>query len=344
MTDELDQALDLLRETGPEFGAGYSNHGPMATEALVALGRGEEVVPWVLSYRTNLEDLPTSRQRLRDVGHQEALGRYDLFPEWLDLIGGQVTYLGWRTVVARWIPTLAGGLSGAAMHGLIRTAHAVRALERYETPERVEELGRALAYWAARYQAMPMTGSGQGLLPSRAVHSVTSARGHVGGTLINDRLAELAAYGPFSSASSLVEPVSVDCHSFLDDLIRTFADIYLANVQAGSRAAIAFIHGVTGPHAVRLLIHHVDDRTGDELLVRVWQAAAGIYSAYGERGAFSTHARDDQPDVEDVVEQAIRTGDEHAIKFVEACLDEYDRNPATLFLTAAADAAERLKP
>jgi len=138
--------------------------------------------------------------------------------------------------------------------------------------------------------------------------------------------------------------VSVDRDLFLDDLIHTFADIYLASVQAGSRASIAFIHGVTGPHAVRLLIHHVDDRTGDELLVRVWQAAAGIYSAYGEPGAFSTHARDDQPDVEDVVEQAIRTGDEHAIKFVEACLDEYDRNPATLFLTAAADAAERLMP
>lgn len=344
MTDELDQALDLLRETGPEFGAGYSNHGPMATEALVALGRGEEVVPWVLEYRTNLEDLPTSRQRLRDIGHQDALGRYDLFPEWLDLIRGQVTELGWRTVVARWIPTLAGGLSGAAMHGLIRTAHAVRALERYETPERVEELSRALAYWAARYQALPVTGSGQGLLPSRAVPSVTSARGHINGRLINERLAELATYGPFSSAASLVEPVRVDRHLFLDDLTRTFADVYLANIQAGSRAAIAFIHGVTGPHAVRLLLEHVNHGTADELLVRVWQAAAGIYSAYGEPGAASTYDRDDKQDVEDIVEQAIRTGDEHAIKFVEACLDEHRRNPDALFLAVAADAAARLMP
>ncbi len=344
VTNELDQALDLLRETGPEFGAGYSNHGPMATEALVALGRGEEVVPWVLSYRTNLENLPTSRQQLRGVGQQEALGRYDLFPEWLDLTRGQVPDFGWRTVVARWIPTLAGGLSGAAMHGLIRTAHAVRALERYETPERVEELSRALAYWAARYQAMPMTGAERGLLPSRAVHSVASARGHIGGRLINDRLAELATFGPFSSAASLVEPVSVDRHLFLDDLTRTFADIYLANVQAGSRASIAFIHGVTGPHAVRHLLDHVDHGTGDELLVRVWQAAAGIYSAYGEPGTVSTYAPDDQRDVEDIVEQAIRTGDEHAIKFVEACLDEHQRNRDPLFVAAAADVAARLTP
>ena len=344
MTDELDQALDILWETGPEFGAGYSNHGPMATEALVALGRGDKVVPWVVGYRANLEDLPSSRQRLGDIGHQEALGRFDLFPEWLDLIRGQVTELGWRTVIARWTPTLAGGLSGAAMHGLIRTAHAVRALERYETPERVEELSRALAYWAARYQAMPAPGSGQGLLPSRAVHSVASAREHVGGRLINDRLAELATFATFRPAASLVQPVSVDRHQFLDDLIRTFADIYLANVQAGARASIAFIHGVTGPRAVRLLLDHVDDNTVDELLMRVWQAAASIYSAYGEPGAVSTYTRDDQWDAEDIIEQAIRTGDEHAIKFVEACVGEHRRNPDPVFVAAAADAAARLMP
>ena len=279
-----------------------------------------------------------------DVGHREALGRFDHFPEWLDLIRGQVTELGWRTAVARWVPTLAEGLSGAAMHGLIRTAHAVRALERHETSERVEEVSRALAYWAARYQALPVTGSGQGLLPSGAVHSVASARGQVGGRLINDRLAELATFAPFSPAASLVQPVSVDPHLFLDDLIRTFADTYLANVQAGSRAAIAFIHGLTGPRAVRLLLDHVDDNTADELLVRVWQAAAGIYSAYGEPGAVSTYTRDDQWDAEDIIEQAIRTGDEHAIKFVEACLDEHRRNPDPVFVAAAADAAARLMP
>ena len=344
MMDELDAALDVLRPTGPEYGAGYANHGPMASEALRALGRNDAIVSWVLTYRANLEDLRAPRQRLRDVGPREALGRLDLFPEWLDLVCGQVAEVGWQTVVGRWTPTLADGLSGAAMHGLIRTAHAVRALERQETPDRVEELSRAHAYWAARYQTLPVAGSGKGLLPSRAVTSVVSARGQVSGRLINDRLLELATFAPFSPAASLVSPVRVDRHLFLDDLIRTFADIYLANVQAGSRAAIAFIHGVTGPRAVRLLLDYVDERTVDELLVRAWQAAAGIYSVYGEPGALSTYARDDQPDPEDIVEQAIRTGDEHAIKFVEACLDEHRRNPAPLFLAAAADAAARLMP
>ena len=73
------------------------------------------------------------------------------------------------------------------------------------------------------------------------------------------------------------------------------------------------------------------------------QAAAGIYSAHTVV-AIGTDARDHEYDMEDIVEQAIRTGDEHAIKFVEACLDEHRRKPAPLFLAAAEDAAARLMP
>ncbi len=39
---------------------------------------------------------------------------------------------------------------------------------------------------------------------------------------------------------------------------------------------------------------------------------------------------------------AIRTADEHAIKFVEACVGEYRRNPDPVFVAAAANAAARL--
>ena len=46
----------------------------------------------------------------------------------------------------------------AATHGLIRTAHAVRSLAAEETSrERRAELASGLAYWAARYQAVPGT-------------------------------------------------------------------------------------------------------------------------------------------------------------------------------------------
>jgi hypothetical protein len=32
--DVMDEALDLLENAGPEYGPGFSNHAPMAAEAL----------------------------------------------------------------------------------------------------------------------------------------------------------------------------------------------------------------------------------------------------------------------------------------------------------------------
>src|SRR5580693_6034243 len=39
----LDESLNRLAATGPEFGGGLSNHGPMGAEALVRLGRPDDV-------------------------------------------------------------------------------------------------------------------------------------------------------------------------------------------------------------------------------------------------------------------------------------------------------------
>jgi hypothetical protein len=42
----------------------------------------------------------------------------------------------WQDVLDLWVGRLVPGMSGAATHGAIRTAHAVRALGRPDTPER----------------------------------------------------------------------------------------------------------------------------------------------------------------------------------------------------------------
>jgi hypothetical protein len=40
----MDDVLDILHRTGPEFGRGLANHGPMAAEALLALGCPDAVL------------------------------------------------------------------------------------------------------------------------------------------------------------------------------------------------------------------------------------------------------------------------------------------------------------
>ena len=56
--DVMDEALGLLEDFGPEYGPGFSSHGPMAAEALLALGRGDAVVDWVTDYRRRLRGNP----------------------------------------------------------------------------------------------------------------------------------------------------------------------------------------------------------------------------------------------------------------------------------------------
>jgi hypothetical protein len=58
MPATIDYALDILKDTGPEFGGGLSNHGPMAAEALFSLGRADAVIPWVKRYRRHLQEYP----------------------------------------------------------------------------------------------------------------------------------------------------------------------------------------------------------------------------------------------------------------------------------------------
>jgi hypothetical protein len=105
---------------------------------------------------------------------------------------------------------------------------------------------------------------------------------------------------------------------------------------------IGFVHTVTGPSAVRLIVPHVSEPTGAALRRYAWQAAAALYAAMGRREP----SRDEYepPDVAsgELADTAAETLDAHAIKFTEACLHEYRLNPDPVYLVAAVDATRRL--
>ncbi len=58
-------------------------------------------------------------------------------------------------VAGEWIPRLVPGIIGAAAHGLIRTAHGLRAFGDAATLPRRVEVATGLAYWASQYQELP---------------------------------------------------------------------------------------------------------------------------------------------------------------------------------------------
>jgi len=63
--DVLDETYTRMHATGPEFEGWLSNHGPMAADALIRLGCGEEVEAWVYASR-----LSPGRSASAPVGHR----------------------------------------------------------------------------------------------------------------------------------------------------------------------------------------------------------------------------------------------------------------------------------
>jgi hypothetical protein len=342
-SEAMEDALALLEKTGPEYAGRLANHGPMAAEALVVLERPDAVVPWVEKYKKRLHAHPAGTRPIDPKAWREALGEGSRVGDWIVFFDRELADKPWREAIALWVPRLSPGIIAAAFHGVIRTAHAARSLEARETPARRRELAEGLAYWAATYNELPeskqrMAGR---RMPSQAIADVQAvpAEKRLSYGNIVDRLSPLDTFAPFAGVADLVDATG-DPSAFISNLTETFAGAYLVNVPEGG-STITYLHGVTGPSAMRLLLPCLDPPARAAMLRYGWQGAAGVYSASG--GHTGTLARAaDTGSFEDLIDRAIATGDEHAIKFTEACRRENALDPKPVYFAAARDAVTRL--
>jgi hypothetical protein len=351
----LDEALAALAGFATEYGAGFSNHGPMAAEALVRLGRGDDVARFVDTYRRRLEPAPGPGRAPGADDLEGALGMHDRWADWLALFERELDGRPEVSVVAEWVPRLAPGTVGAATHGLIRTAHALRSLV---TPQgaaapggseagslRRHEMAEGLAYWAATYQELP----GPPLLVGR--DGVTAAVARLP-TLpeeapeepfITERVRYLdMVAAPFEQAvASLGAPR--DLHAALTALAVQGAVAYVAN--AGGGHEIALVHAVTAPMALDLLLPVLHPGDRPVAFAYGWQAVAALHTAYATvRIDPGEHQPEEAPpDAAQLAAAAVDSGDEHAIKLAEAALRVHLATGDLTPLEAAADAAVRLR-
>ena len=344
MSATIDEILDLISFAGAELVNGNANHGPMASEALFALGRDEAVLPWVESYRDRLTYRPVPAARIPRENWRDHLGKRDRLGDWIQYFQNELAEQPWQYVIREWVPRLAPGLMAAAAHGLIRTGHAARSLSNGETRQRIYELAQGLGYWAARYYVLPGTPSGED-----AVHSPAGGLKHVrrlhgpefdaSGPIVR-QIQGLEEYPEFEAAVDLVD-IGPDVSGFISSLTETFAGVYLAN----RKDLIAFVHAVTAPSALRLLAPYLSGPDSRRAARYAWQGCAAIYSWYSTApplnpAQFQTPAEGTQ----ELIDRAVDAGGAHSIKFTEACLREYALNPNPVYLTAALDVSERVGP
>jgi hypothetical protein len=335
--ESLDEALETLAPYGIELKNGNSNHAPMVAEALCALGRPGAVMPWLARYRERMLPRPASDARIHRDDWRAALGGRDRFADWSAFFVEELQERPWREMLDHWMERLGPGFCAAATHGVIRVGHAARSLAEDETQPRLRELADAFASWAATYQELPADGASAvaKVKPKEAIDHVPviplDRREKAGN--ITSALRALDEMPEFAPAIGLID-TDGDLASLVAELTEVFARVYLANAH-DIRTAIAFIHGVTSPTALGNIAPLVSTDTARAALRYAWQSGCGLYACFGGGTAMAEDLEPHQSDEEAIVGRAIAHGDEHVIKFTEACLRRHALDPSPAYIAAA---------
>jgi hypothetical protein len=341
----LDDALETLAGYSIELQNGNFNHASMVAEALCAMGRPEAVMPWIERYRERMLPRPAAGERISRDDWRSVLGRRDRFADWAVFFDEELQAGLWPGTLDRWVARLAPGFSAAATHGVIRVGHAVRGLSAAETTPRLRELADALASWAATYRELPSSDrNGNRTMPPREaitkVPIIEAANRRSGN--ITSALAMLDDIPEFATVIGLLD-VGGDADRLLSELTETFARVYLANAH-DRLTAIVFIHGVTSLSALGNIIPAVSEITARAALPYAWQSACALYACFGGGTAMAEEIAHREGDDARLVDQALANGDEHVIKFTEACLHRHSLGPSPAYFAAVDSALGILPP
>jgi hypothetical protein len=332
----LDDALDTISPYGIELKNGNSNHAPMVAEALCAMGRPEAVMPWIARYRDRMSPRPAASDRIRRDVWREALGRRERFADWSAFFRDELEEAPWHDVLERWVGSLASGFCAAATHGVIRVGHAVRGLSAGETSQRMRELADALAGWAATWQELPAGDpSANGTMrPRHAIARVpiVPPDKRVTGNIVA-ALGVLDGFAEFAPAIDLLD-TSGEIPTLVAEQTDVFARVYLANART-IPTVIAFIHSVTSHAALGNIAPHITDASARSALRYAWQTGCALYACYGSGTAMADNLEPSDATEESLIDRAIANGDEHVVKFTEACLSRYALDPSPACFAAA---------
>jgi hypothetical protein len=267
----LDATLARARADSAEFPYLLANHAPMVLIALDRLGAGSERIDeWFWTYRNanGLVAPPAPVAQIRSEDWEGALGDRRRESDYRAFFVAQARELGIDRVIRTYIPRLAQGVAGSALHPLMRLAYGVM-------KDDVEEVGTAIGYWAACHLPLPEpVGSppdtDDPLAVLLGVAEIDGIRSYETETdLLWHNIRAVAALPGF-------RPV-VDRLALGPGTPRRMSETALAIFAATME--FAALHAVTSLHWARLIAPHLD-RT-EPLYRALWQVIASLLPKIG---------------------------------------------------------------
>lgn len=304
-----DSELERLIVFGAKYGGGFSNHGPMALEALASLELPDAFGPYVTEVSKKLE-----------LTEDVYIGRAD-----------------WQSQLQEELPQIVYKAGSQAGHGLLRVAHATRALGRHESEIRRRELTAALGYWSR----------GTALKSPEALS----------GTLeLSDLLARLprldAAQRPdgllvYGLRMAMDEPGVFDLVASTrpaEDLPAAFDRLALAACAAQVRNTglnnFALLHGVTVSMMAAELLPYLHEAAQRRLESAVIGFVVAAVVAFDDNSAspdlLKIEAGSELDILHELAQKAAAGLNDHDIKFADACTRLYKRTGSSLPIQALA--------
>ncbi len=320
--DTLTVLLANNRARDPEFEGGLANHQSMALVALAEMGASaEQLRAFAASYDRRLEPLRPAQAAVAYVDIDRAVGEPRAMRGMIDAFTAEIGARGRDAVLREMLPKLMPGVGTLAFHGVIRTAYAVR---RDEDPG---ELAHGLAYWAAHASPLRPLPSATGTEQDAAAlvrAAIAKDELRVDRAGMIDRAMRRAAANPgFDDA---VAALAID-----DGTLARLADAAL-QLFLGTGDFTA-LHGVTGTHAVRVLLPWIDDPA---TAVR-WHWQSLVAAALVVRDAKLAAPDDgDAPPWPALLAAACDSKDDHDVKLVDSCHQESAARDAPGYRAAAA--------
>jgi hypothetical protein len=314
---------------------------------MIRRGYAGQVDHWVDRYLRRLDDLPTPLGPITDRDWPEAIGDGRRVMDWTAYFTRQLAEASWRSVLATWWPRLLPGVLAGTTHGVIRVGHVVRALlAGDENPQTLDELAHGLAFWAARYRGLPAAAHPAGRLPPGmaldALTRIPDQRGRVA-----DRLGQLADLASWPHAVAALAPAAdaEQARAQLTDLVTAATVRYLTH---GHASPVLLVHTATAPNAVLHTLPALPPDLWAPSLTTMWVTTAALVAGYAPAAGPPAAPFRDVPDGPDaaaeVLDRAVRHGDEHVIKFTDTATEVYTRTGNRAALAAAVHISRLIDP
>ena len=307
ITRDCAQLLEAGSRYHVHYGDRLANHLPMILIALDKLAATPAQLHHAFDRSTpDLQLRPgTPVEDIADIAR--CRNRDDLFPSALRYYEQQLRQFGIAKCLQQELPRLLPSIATAAFHGLIRTAYGIDA-------RHLEEIAMGLTYWNFDYHELASSNEQVPLSAAEIITRVAEkfpdvplAPGNIA-----DHMESVTRQPEWMETP--IQPKLLG----LEDIAQVAINAYLGSKN------FTLLHGVTGCHALRLILPYCTDQ---ELALRYfWQGLVIAYLSTGPKTiapVTSEAIKDIAQRQGEIREKALHSDDDHVIKLAYSALEEF---------------------